>query len=98
MQVQNGVEGFLEESRLVTPLPADKVAWLTVGSRVVYVISGAQARRGSDTHQSRLQASALFTLPVISIYKALSATIRSVHTRSFLFRDTSVVWLSSSSY
>nr|CAB3485697.1 unnamed protein product [Digitaria exilis] len=75
-KVKNGVEGFLEESRLVTPLPADKVAWLTVGSRVVYVISGAQARRGSDTHQSRLQASALFTLPVISIYKALSATIR----------------------
>ncbi|KAF8670280.1 hypothetical protein HU200_050816 [Digitaria exilis] len=71
-KVQNGVEGFLEESRLVTPLPSDKVAWL--------------------------MASALFTLPVISIYKVLSATIRSVHTRSFLFRDTSVVWLSSSSY
>ncbi|KAF8651572.1 hypothetical protein HU200_063395 [Digitaria exilis] len=36
MQVKNGVEGFLEESRLVTPLPADKVAWLTVGFGLVH--------------------------------------------------------------
>ncbi|RLM74798.1 hypothetical protein C2845_PM15G21330 [Panicum miliaceum] len=50
VQVQNGVEGFLEDSRLLTPLPADKLAWLT--------------------------ASALFALPVLSIYKILSATIR----------------------
>ncbi|PUZ48802.1 hypothetical protein GQ55_7G275600 [Panicum hallii var. hallii] len=49
-QVQNGVEGFLEDTRLLTPLPADKLAWLT--------------------------ASALFALPVLSIYKILSATIR----------------------
>lgn len=48
MQVQNGVEGFLEDNRLVTPLPADKLAWFTVGS----VISGAQARRASETHHS----------------------------------------------
>ncbi|RLM66211.1 hypothetical protein C2845_PM16G19390 [Panicum miliaceum] len=50
IQVQNGVEGFLEDTRLMTPLPADKLAWLT--------------------------ASALFALPVLSIYKILSATIR----------------------
>jgi hypothetical protein len=34
IQVQNGVEGFLEDTRLLTPLPADKLAWLTVGSPV----------------------------------------------------------------
>ncbi|CAL5030162.1 unnamed protein product [Urochloa decumbens] len=49
-QVQNGVKGFLEDNRLLTPLPADKLAWLT--------------------------ASTLLTLPVLSIYKIVSATMR----------------------
>ncbi|CAL5025555.1 unnamed protein product [Urochloa decumbens] len=49
-QVQNGAKAFLDDNRLLTPLPADKLAWLT--------------------------ASGLLTLPVLSIYKIVSATMR----------------------
>lgn len=38
-QVQNGVQGFLEENRLPTPLAADKLAWFTVGSQVLVISS-----------------------------------------------------------
>ena len=34
MQVQNGVKRFLQGNQLLTPLSADKLAWITVSSPV----------------------------------------------------------------
>ncbi|WVZ87034.1 hypothetical protein U9M48_033735 [Paspalum notatum var. saurae] len=80
MQVQNGVRRFaLEGNQLLTPPSADKLAWIAVSSPVAYVISVARVRRGSEeTHwcAEHSQASALFAMPLLSMYKVFSAMNR----------------------